>query len=72
MLVLPNLIQVEADGTWGYENNIIRPDLAVGVPLADGSLVEIKHLPVSSAVNTLGLMTCPTGSSTAALGRMQQ
>jgi hypothetical protein len=55
-----------------YEYNIIQPDLAVGVPLADGSLAEIKHLPVSSAVKTLGLMTCPTGSSAAELGKMQQ
>jgi hypothetical protein len=62
----------KADGTWIYENNIIRPDLAIGVPLADGSLAEIEHLPVSSVVKTLGSMTSPTGSSTAALGQMQQ
>jgi len=62
----------KADGTWVYENNVIRPDLAIGVPLADGSLAEIEHLPVESAIKTLGLMTCPTGSSASALGRMQQ
>jgi hypothetical protein len=62
----------KADGTWVYENNTIRPDLAIGVPLADGSLAEIEHLPVESAIKTLGLMTCPTGSSASALGRMQQ
>ncbi len=62
----------KADGTWVYKNNIIRPDLAIGIPLADSSLAEIEHLPVSSAVKTLGSMTCPTGSSTAALGQMQQ
>ena len=62
----------KADGTWVYENNAIRPDLAIGVPLADGSLAEIEHLPVESAIKTLGLMTCPTGSSASALGRMQQ
>ena len=57
---------------WVYKNNAIRPDLATGVPLADGSLAEIEHLPVESAIKTLGSMTCPTGSSAAALGRMQQ
>ncbi len=58
----------KVDGTWIYKNNVIRPDLAIGIPLADGSLAEIEHLPVSSAVKTLGLMTCPTGSSAATLG----
>jgi hypothetical protein len=57
---------------WVYKDNVIQPDLAIGVPLADGSFAEIEHLPVSSAVKTLGLMTCPTGSSAAALGQMQQ
>ncbi len=61
----------KADGTWIYENNVIRPDLAIGVPLADGNLVEIKHLPVSSVVKTLGSMTSPTGSSATVLGQMQ-
>ena len=62
----------KADGTWIYENNIVQPDLAIRVPLADGSLAEIEHLPVSSAVKTLESMTCPTGSSALALGQMQQ
>ena len=62
----------KADGTWVYENNAIRPDLAIGVPLGDSSLAEIEHLPVESAIKTLGSMTCPTGSSAAALGHMQQ
>ncbi len=60
-----------ADGTWVYKDNTIRPDPAIGVPLADSSLAEIEHLPVSSAVKTLGSMMCPTGSSTAALGQTQ-
>jgi len=62
----------KADGTLVYENNAIRPDVAIGVPLADGSLAEIEHLPVESAIKTLGSITCPTGSSASALGRMQQ
>jgi hypothetical protein len=54
------------------DNNVIQPDLSIGVPLADGCLAEIEHQSVSSAVKTLGSMTCPTGSSAVALGRMQQ
>ena len=47
----------KADGTLVYENNAIRPDLAIGVPLADGSLAEIEHLPVESTIKTLGSMS---------------
>jgi hypothetical protein len=57
------LLKWKADGMWVYEDSIIRPDLTIGIPLDDGSLAEIEHLPVSSAVKTLGSMTCPTGSS---------
>ena len=62
----------KADGTWVFKDNVIRTDFAIGVSLADGSLAEIEHLPLSSAVKTLGSMTCPTGSSAAAFGQMQQ
>ncbi len=38
------------DGTWVYEDNTMNKDLSIGVPLADGNLAEIKHLPVTRAV----------------------
>ena len=44
----------KADGMWVYENNAIRPDLAIGVPLADSSLAEIEHLSVESAITPWG------------------
>ncbi len=44
------------DGTWAYVDNVGKEEFAIGVPLANGSLVEIKHLPVTS-VKMLGLMT---------------
>jgi hypothetical protein len=44
----------KTDGMKVYENNVIQLDLVIGIPLADGSLAEIKHLQVSSAVKTLG------------------
>jgi hypothetical protein len=55
-----------------YKNNILRPNLSIGIPSLDRSLVEVEHLPVSSAAKTLGLMACPTGSNATALGQMQQ
>ncbi len=48
-----------------------RPNLQVRVPLANGSVVDIEHLSVNGAVKMLGLMTCPSGSNTAALQQMQ-
>jgi hypothetical protein len=60
------------DGTWAYEINEANPDLAIGIPMGDGSLEKIEHLPCSSALKTLNLMTCPTDSNTAALDRMRQ
>jgi hypothetical protein len=62
----------KVDGTWVYELNEINADLAIGVPMYDGSLENIKHLPCNSAIKTLGLMTCPSGSNAAALNRMRQ
>jgi hypothetical protein len=61
----------KSDGTWNYSTNELRPDLQVRVPLADGSVADIEHLPVNGAVKTLGSMTCPSGSNTAALQRMR-
>jgi hypothetical protein len=63
--------QWKADGSWVYDLNDLNPDFTLGVPMADGNLEEIKHLSCSTALKTLGSMTCPTGSSTAALDRMQ-
>ena len=61
----------KADGTWVYDKNELKPDFALGVPMADGSLEEIDHLPVSTATKTLGSMTCPSGNSSAAIERMK-
>jgi hypothetical protein len=54
-----------------YSTNEIRSELQISVSMADGSLVEIKHLPVNRAVKMLGSMSCPSGSNMAALQRMQ-
>jgi hypothetical protein len=39
--------------------------------LADGSVADIEHLSVNSAVKTLGSMRRPSGSNKAGLNRMQ-
>jgi hypothetical protein len=39
--------------------------------MADGSLKQTKHLPISKAIKTLGSMACPSGSSMAAIERMK-
>ena len=62
----------KSDGTWTYELNELNEDLAIGVPMSDGNLKRIEHLSCNSAIKTLGSMTCPSGSSIAALDRMRQ
>ncbi len=66
------LFRWKADGTWAYGIKEANPDLSIAVPMLDGSLEEIDHLPCSNALKTLGSMTCPLGSNTPALDRMRQ
>jgi hypothetical protein len=61
----------KANGTWEYNQNKLNPNFALGVPMADGSLEQIEHLPISKGIKTLGSMTCPSGSSAAAIERMK-
>ena len=63
--------QWKANGTWLFEQNELKADFALGVPMADGSLEEIEHLPVTKAIKTLGSMTCPAGNSLAAIEKMK-
>jgi hypothetical protein len=42
------------DGTWKYADNKGREDLEIKVPLEDGSLAVIEHLPVTTPTKTLG------------------
>jgi hypothetical protein len=42
------------------------------VPIEDGSLAAIEHLPVTTPTKTLGQMTCPTGSSNGAIVQMNE
>jgi hypothetical protein len=60
------------DGTWRYDTNDRQSDLKIMVPLEDGMLATIEHLPVTAPTKTLGQMTCPTGSSDGAITQMQE
>jgi hypothetical protein len=61
----------KADGTWLYDRNELNPHFTLGVSMADGSLEEIEHLPISKAIKTLGSMMCSLGSSVSAIERMK-
>ena len=41
------------------------------VPLPDGKMAEISHLAVDIAQRTLGVTTCPSGSSAGSLKQMK-
>ena len=42
------------------------------VPVEDGTLAAIEHLPVTTPTKTLGQMTCPTWSSSGEIAKMQE
>ncbi len=60
------------DGTWAYNDNDLNPGFDIVVPLEDGSLAPIKHLPITLSTKTLSSMTCPTGSNDGAILQMKE
>ncbi len=60
------------DGDWKHDSNESLLDLSIVIPLADGTLASIKHLPVSTPIKTLGQMTCLTRCSTGANLQMKE
>ena len=59
------------DGTWSYAHNESKDDMAIVVPMPDGTQVPIEHLSVDSAKETLGVYSCPSGKATAQIKSMQ-
>ena len=45
------------EGSWAYENNEEDDEFQAVVPLADGSVGEIKHLGINEPIKTLRSMT---------------
>jgi hypothetical protein len=41
------------DGTWAYKDNDLNPDFDIVIPLDDGTLAPINHLPITSSAKTL-------------------
>jgi hypothetical protein len=60
------------DGSWKYDVKDKVPELSILVPLGDGSLAPIDHLPVTTPTKTLDQMTCLTGSSKGAILEMKE
>ena len=61
----------KTDGTWHYDTNERWLDLEILVLLEDGTFAPIEHFPITSAMKTLGQMTCPTRDSNSAIVQMQ-
>ena len=51
----------DSNGKWAYESNECKDEYRLGVPLPDSSMAEIYHLSVHTAMETLGVFTCPSG-----------
>jgi hypothetical protein len=58
-------------GKWSYEENHDKEEVQMVVPLPDGSVKEIEHVPISEPKETLGVFTCPNGNPSGALSRMK-
>ena len=58
-------------GIWKYAENHTDELFQLVIPLPDGTLAEIEHLPASTAHKTLGSMTCPMGGGEEAITQMQ-
>jgi hypothetical protein len=56
---------------WLYDQHELNPDLSLWLPMPNGSLELIEHLWINTVIKTLGSMTCPSGSSVAAIERIQ-
>ena len=61
----------KSNGSWTYANYENEESLGIYIPLPDNTLAPIEHRGVDSASKTLGAMTCPSGSSLAAMERMR-
>jgi hypothetical protein len=62
----------KSDGTWSYEKNEDDEEIQLWVPLADGTVEQVKHCGISEAHKTLGTMTCPSGACDATISQMKE
>jgi hypothetical protein len=59
------------DGKWKYAENHTKPEYEMVVPLPDGTVVEIDHLPVTESKETLGVFSSPIGDAAGGLVAMR-
>jgi len=62
----------DRNGKWSYSPNHDNSDYTMVVPMPDGSEVEIDHLPVTQARETLGVWSSPDGNATESLTQMRE
>jgi hypothetical protein len=60
------------DGKWKYEENHLKPEFEMVVPMPDGSTAVIDHLPITEAKEMLGVYSCPNGNSDGVLKAMKE
>jgi hypothetical protein len=60
----------KANGSWYFEDNHEMEEYDMVVPMPDGKEWPIEHLPLSTAKETLGVWSCPTGDSTGNIDAM--
>jgi hypothetical protein len=59
-------------GKWDYEPNHTKEEFNMLVPMPDGTMASIDHLPVDQAKKTLGVWTSPVGDSDGAMVAMRE
>lgn len=59
-------------GKWLYEENHTNPAFDLMVPMPDGSVAKIDHLPVTTAKKTLGVYSAPNGDAAGATKAMKE
>ena len=62
----------DSNGKWAYKSNEFKEEYRLGVPMPDGSVAEIDHFLVHTAMETLGVFTCPSGDPAAQFLSMLQ
>jgi hypothetical protein len=60
------------DGKWKYTDNHTKPEYEMKVPLPDGSVAKIDHLPVTELKETLGVISSPVGDAAGGLVAMKE
>lgn len=47
----------KSNGKWAYEENELKEEFDMGVPIPDGTMMQIEHLLVGTAKETLGFFS---------------